>query len=206
VDLRCNAAIDAKLAQDGAGPSLITDVSSVQAAIQSSTFDLTKGVDTIDGGPGNNTIIATSNTATAGDQIDGGSGSNTLALEGPGAFNLALPTTLTNVETITAEEGQSAYSGGGQTFAAQNQIVVLRAGLNATVNVERDASLNANDPKPATITIVGAANDDTINLGSGNDVVTVGKGEIVNWQRHNHCQFRDDRSDDRQWDGPKHAR
>ena len=57
---------------------------------------------------------------------------------------------------------------------------MLRAGLNATVNVEFDASLNANDPKPATITIVGAANDDTINLGSGNDVVTVGNRETVN--------------------------
>ena len=104
-----------------------------------------------------------------------------LALEGPGTFNLALPTTLTNVQTITATEGQAAYSGGGQTFAAQNQIVVLRAGLNATVNVESDASLNANDPKPATIIIVGAANSDVINLASGNDVVTVGgSNETVN--------------------------
>jgi hypothetical protein len=174
-----NTTIDQKLAQEGAGPSLITDVSSAQAAIQSSIFHLTNGIDTIDGGPENNTIIASSNTATAGDQIDGGSGSNTMALEGPGTFNLALPTTLTNVQTITAEEGQPAYSGSGESFSAQNQIVVLRAGLDATVNVE-SASLNANDPKPATITIVGAANDDTISLGSGNDVVTVGSGETVN--------------------------
>ena len=58
---------------------------------------------------------------------------------------------------------------------------MLRAGLNATVNVESDASLNANDPKPATITIVGAANSDVINLASGNDVVTVGgSNETVN--------------------------
>jgi hypothetical protein len=175
-----NTAVDANLAQDGASSSLITDVSTMQAAIQSSTFDLTKGVDTIAGEAGNDTIIATSTTLSSGDKIDGGGGSNTLALEGPGTFNLALPTTLTNVQTITATEGQAAYSGGGQTFAAQNQIVVLRAGLNATVNVEPDASLNANDPKPATITIVGAANDDTIDLGSGNDLVTVGKGETIN--------------------------
>ena len=175
-----NAAIDQKLAQDGAGSSLITDVSSLQGAIQSSTFHLTKGTDTIDGGSGNNTIIAISNTATAGDHIDGGTGSSTLALQGPGTFNLTLPKTLANVETITAEEGQPAYSGGGQTFAAQNQIIVLRAGLDATVNVEPDASLNANNPKAATITIVGAANHDAINLASGNDVVTVGSGETVN--------------------------
>jgi large repetitive protein len=120
-------------------------------------------------------------TATAGDHIDGGSGSNTLALEGPGTFNLTLLTTLANVQAITAEEGQPAYSGGGETFSAQNQIVVLRAGVNATVDVEPDASLNPNNPKAATITIVGAANDATINLASGNDVVTVGgPNETVN--------------------------
>ena len=175
-----NAAIDQKLAQDGAGSSLITDVSSLQGAIQSSTFHLTTGVDTIDGGAGNNTIIATSNTATAGDHIDGGTGSSTLALQGPGTFNLTLPTTLANVETITAEEGQPAYSGSGGTLSAQNQIIVLRPGLNAIVDVEPDASLNPNNPKAATITIVGAANHDTINLASGNDVVTVGSGETVN--------------------------
>ena len=132
-------------------------------------------------GPGNNTIIAASNTATAGDQIEGGNGSNTLALEGPGTFNLTLPTTLTGVTDITAEEGQAAYSAGGQTFAAQNQIVVLRPGLDATINVEQDANLNPNNPELATITIVGAANSDTINLASGNDVVTVGgPNEMVN--------------------------
>ena len=55
-----NASLDQKLAQDGADSSLITDVSRVQAAIQSSIFHLTNGVDTIDGGPENNlaTIIA----------------------------------------------------------------------------------------------------------------------------------------------------
>ena len=176
-----NAAIDVKLAQDGATSSLITDVSTVQAAIQSSTFDLTKSADAITGTVGNDTSIAASATLSSGDKIDGGGGSNTLALEGPGTFNLALPTTLTNVQTITATEGQAAYSGGGQTFAAQNQIVVLRAGLNATVNVESDTNLNANNPKPATITIVGAANSDVINLASGNDVVAVGgPNETVN--------------------------
>jgi hypothetical protein len=176
-----NAAIDEKLAQDGASPSLITDVSTVQAAIQSPSFNLTTSVDTVDGGAGNNNIIAVSATLSSGDKIDGGAGSNTLTLEGPGSFNLAVPTTLTNVQTITAQEGQSAYSGGGQTFAAQNQIIVLRAGLNATVNVKPDTSLNPNNPKPATITIVGAANSDIINLASGNDVVTVGgPNETVN--------------------------
>jgi len=114
--------------------------------------------------------------------IDGGvGGTNTLVLQGSGLFDLRLPTTLTDIQTITAQEGQSAYASGGQTFPAQNQIVFLRDGLNATVNVSADASFNPSNPKPATITIQGANNSDVINLASGNDVVTVGStAETVN--------------------------
>ncbi len=146
------------------------------------TFTLTKNADTFNGGAGDSTIIATSGTAGAGDQINGGpNGSNTLVLQGPGSFNLALPAAASNVQTITAQEGQAAYSAGGETFAAQNQIVVLRPRLDATVNVSPDPTFNPANPKPATITIVGAANSDTINLASGNDVVTVGgPNETVN--------------------------
>ena len=110
-----------------------------------------------------------------------GGGTNTLALQGAGTFNLRIPTTLTNVETITAQEGQPAYAIGGQTFAAQNQIVTLRDGLNATVDVSPAASINPSNPRPPTITIIGANNADVINLASGNDVVTVGStAETVN--------------------------
>ena len=87
-----------------------------------------------------------------------------------------------------ARQCSDDHGGGGSVSLQRRRADVLGAepdrraagGLNATVNVESDASLNANDPKPATITIVGAANDDTINLGSGNDVVTVGNRETVN--------------------------
>ena len=178
-----NTMLDQKLSQDGPSAGLISDAAGVQAAIQDGGFtDLTKGVDVVTGAALNNTIAAASGTLSAGDQINGGPyGSNTLVLQGPGTFNLTLPTTLTGVTDITAEEGQAAYSAGGQTFAAQNQIVVLRAGLDATVDVEPDANLNPANPKPATITIVGAANSDTINLAFGNDVVTVGgPNETVN--------------------------
>ena len=145
------------------------------------TFNLTKNPDTVQGGPGNDLVIAASNTLSAGDQIDGGGGTNTLALEGAGTFNLTRPTTLANVEIIAAQEGQAAYNGGGQTFVAQNQIVTLRDGLNATVDVSPATSVNPNNPKPPTITIVGANNADVINLASGNDVVTVGStAETVN--------------------------
>ena len=100
-----------------------------------------------------------------------------MALQGPGTFNLALPLALSNVQTVTAEEGQPAAGG----FAAQNEVIDLRAGTSITVNVSADASLNTANPKSATITIVGAANHDTINLASGADVVTVGgPNETVN--------------------------
>ena len=138
------------------------------------TFILTKGVDVVQGGPGNNTIVAGSGTLSTGDLINGGTGgTNTLELTGAGTFNLQAPTTLTNVQVITAQEGQAAYSVGSTTYAAQNQIVDLRSGLNATVDVS-PAVLNPGNPKPATITIVGAQNSDVINLASGNDVVVVG--------------------------------
>ena len=128
------------------------------------TFTLTTGSDTVAGGTANNMIMAKTATLTAGDNINGGTAMNTLALQGGGTFNLATPATLTNVAVITAQEGSGTTA----------QTVTLRAGLNATVNVS--------DPAVAspTITIIGAANSDIINLGPGNDTVTLGAGETVN--------------------------
>ncbi|HUN50383.1 MAG TPA: hypothetical protein VMU42_04680, partial [Candidatus Sulfotelmatobacter sp.] len=144
------------------------------------TFTFTTGTDNFHGGAGNDTFIAKSGTLTSGDVADGGGGTNTLELQGAGSFNLATPTTLTNIQVITAQEGQSAGSANGQIFAAQNQIITLRAGLNATINVSA-ATLNPANPKPATITIIGAQNNDVINLATGNDSVTLGGvGETVN--------------------------
>ena len=112
--------------------------------------------------PRNNTIIAKTATLTAGDNINGGTATNTLQLSGGGTFNLAAPATLTNIAFITAQEGTGTTA----------QTVTLRAGLNATVNVAAVAG--------GGITIIGAANSDVINLGSGNDTVTLGAGETVN--------------------------
>ena len=151
------------------------DSFSVAAATQSigvtvtpgQTFTLTTGKDTVAGGPANNTIIAKTATLTATDSISGGTATNTLALQGGGTFNLSAPATLTNIAIITAQEGEGTTA----------QTVTLRTGLNATVNVASDTT--ATDTSP-TITITGAANSDVINLGSGNDTVTVGAGETVN--------------------------
>ncbi|HEY6433808.1 MAG TPA: hypothetical protein VIZ17_17655, partial [Acetobacteraceae bacterium] len=81
---------------------------------------------------------------------------NTLVLSGSGTFNLATPQTLLDFATLTVQEGSGT-------------VLDLRAGLNATVDVTGSAG----------ITIVGAANSDVIDLGSGNDTVTPGVGETV---------------------------
>ena len=127
------------------------------------TYTLTTGADTVAAGAGANTIMAKTGTLNAGDNINGGTGPTTLQLSGGGAFNLATPATLTNIPTVTAQESTGATA----------QTITLRAGLNATVNVTPGGSSSG-------ITIIGAANSDVINLGSGNDTVTLGAGETVN--------------------------
>jgi hypothetical protein len=128
-------------------------------------------VDIVNGGAGDNTINAATNTLSAGDQINGGvGGTNVLNLIGAGLFNLSLPTMLINVQVVNAQEGQSL--GGG--FPAANQVIRLRSGLNVTVNVTADPSVNPSNPKAPTITINGANDASVINLASGNDIVTPG--------------------------------
>jgi len=134
-------------------------------------YRLTTGIDTIHAGAGNDIIIATNNTLNPGDVIDGGGGANTLELQGGGIFNLKAPTTLTDIQTVTAQESQT-----------QLQFVFLRNGLNnVAVNVSPDTSVTPSNPIPPTIFIFGANNNDTINLGSGDDVVELGSAaEKVN--------------------------
>jgi hypothetical protein len=144
-------------------------------------YNLTTGVDTINAGAGNDIIKATANTLSAGDVINGGGGTNTLALTGAGTFNMTLPTSLTNIQEVTAQEGQTGYVSNGVTYTSQVQTVELRSGLDATIQVAL-ATTNPNNPNTPTITIIGAANDSsTINLASGNDLVELGSSlETVN--------------------------
>ncbi|HEV2335370.1 MAG TPA: calcium-binding protein, partial [Stellaceae bacterium] len=151
------------LASDNATTSGNTNTSVVAAP--GTTYSLlTTGVDTVTAASAKPTIVALSNTLSAGDNINGGGA--TLVLSGGGAFNLAAPATLTNLSSINAQEGA------GDTA----QTVTLLAGLNAIVTVRSDTS---GDPSPG-ITIIGAANNDIINLGNGRDTVSVGAGEVVN--------------------------
>ena len=120
---------------------------------------------TITTGPVSTTIVATAATLLPTDKITGGTGTgvtNTLQLSGGGAFDLAALAKLTNIKVIAAQEGQGTTA----------QTVTLKAGLNATVNVASAAG--------GGITIIGANNTDVINLGAGNDTVTLGANETVN--------------------------
>ena len=145
----------------GYSKALPIETLTITGTITPSIFTLTTGADSFSGTAVNDTIVAGTNTLSLGDVIDGGGGTNTLQLNGGGTFNLAAPTTLANIQTITAEEGSGAAA----------QTVTLRGGLNATVKV---ASLAGGG-----ITIIGATNSDTIELGNGIDTVTLGAGETV---------------------------
>ena len=143
-------------------------------------FDLTTGPDTFVEPPrgSDNTVIATSNTLSAGDDIDsGGGGGNILVLQGSGVFNMTLPGALADFDKVTAQEGQPSYEDDGVVYVSQTQTVDLRRALDATVDVA-PASINSANPNAPTITIVGATDDNsTINLASGNDTVTLGAAQ-----------------------------
>jgi hypothetical protein len=120
----------------------------------------------IDGSSGDDTFIATGGVLRAGQQIDGGGGTNTLELEGGGWFGLNTPTTLNNIQAVTATEGQ----GGAEP------VINLRNGTDLTLTLTSAAT----NPQSAGAIIDGANNDDTIYLGAGSDVVHVGgAGETV---------------------------
>ncbi len=149
---------------DGSASATATGSAVVSAPSSGSTYTLTTKADTVVGGAGNNTIDAATGTLSKGDNINGGPGVNTIQLIGGGTFDLRAPTTLTNVQILQAQEGAGAAA----------ETVDLRNGLNLTVNV-------ANGAAGAGITINGAQDSSTINLGSGADTVTLGSTtETVN--------------------------
>ena len=140
-------------------------------------YTLTTGVDTINAGAGNDIIDAAAGTLSSGDMINGGGGINDMVLQGAGIFNLAAPATLANIATVIAYEGQAGALG----FPAQNQIVDGRAGTDLMISVQANPNPNPKNSNPSVITIDEANNSDTVDLGPGTDVVTVGgDGETFN--------------------------
>jgi Ca2+-binding RTX toxin-like protein len=133
--------------------------------VTSQTFALTTGADDFQGGPGTNTFVATTKTLSRGDVLVGGTGINVLELQGGGLFDLRTPATLSNISTVTATEGAGAA----------RPTVDLRNGLDVTLDVASGTGVNPG------ITIHGANDASTINLGNGTDTVTVGGvREIIN--------------------------
>ena len=128
------------------------------------TFTFTTGVDDLVGWTGADTFVATSKTLGKGDVAVGGTGANVLELQGGGVFDLALPTTLSGVPIVDAQEG----------VGAARQTITLRSGLNVTVNVASGSEATAGT------TIIGANDASVINLGDGTDTVIVGgSGETI---------------------------
>jgi hypothetical protein len=144
---------------------------------------LTSGANTVSLA-GNDTILAVGGSLSSGDSINGGTGSNTLELLGAGTFDLRAPTTLTNIGTLVAQEGQGAFTPtGGTPIPDQSQYIDLRSGLNLTVDVTPAPPLllNAADPNKPTIAIQGANDSSVINFGSGYDNMYLGSAtETVN--------------------------
>ncbi len=156
----------------------------------------TKKKDHLVGGPNGDIFIATDGTLTKGDTAVGGAGMNTLELQGPGKFDLGSPSELDNIQTVTAQElqptsshhgwdnGHDSWDNGDGGWGkgdddshdhdSQTQTVILRDGMNGvTVNVA-PATLDPHNPARATITVIGADNNDVINLASGDDKVVLG--------------------------------
>jgi Ca2+-binding RTX toxin-like protein len=151
----------------------------VTEQLPAQTYRLTSGVDTVAGGPGNDTILASSGTLTKGDNIDGGPGTNNLSLQSSGVFDLSAPTTLTNISIVNAAEGQAQSPNGA--IPSTRQAITLRNGTSFTIDVASDTAVNAKNPNAPGIIIQGANNSDVINLGSGNDTVYVGgNSETIN--------------------------
>ncbi|HEV2364573.1 MAG TPA: hypothetical protein VGS12_10310, partial [Caulobacteraceae bacterium] len=137
-------------------------------------FWFTRRKDHFQGGAGNDLFIATDGTLNNGDWADGGGGINTLRLQGGGVFDLSAPDRLANIQVIDAQEGQPWYHAGPLKIDATDQTVILRDGMNGvTVNVLA-ATINPANPLGARITIIGANNNDVINLGAGHDTVVLG--------------------------------
>jgi hypothetical protein len=141
------------------------------------TYTLTAAPRTIAGTYANDTIVATNATLISPDHIDGGGGANSLTLSGGGTFDLGAPATLANIQTVSASEGQAPTSGSSPTGI---QTIYMRSGLNVTLNVASGTPAGGNS-NPETITIYGASDSSTFNLGKGTDNVVLGSAaETVN--------------------------
>jgi hypothetical protein len=107
------------------------------------TYTLTTATDTISAGSGNDTIIAPSpSTLTSADSVNGGAGSNTLLLQGAGSYTL--PSTLSNIQTLSVPGVAGGTTSVSLSSSLDNLMITIGQGVqNETFSV--DASGSGND-------------------------------------------------------------
>ncbi len=138
-----------------------TSLTPVTLAAVGQGYTLTTGIDIINGGTGDNTVTALTDTLNPSDTIVAGSGGlNVLDLASDGTFDLSAPVTLSGISEVVAQ--------------GPNQTIILRPGTSLDVSLASTS---------ATVggTVQGANNSDVITGQSqGFYVVTVGgPGETV---------------------------
>ncbi len=145
-------------------------------AAEGQTFTLTATVDNITGSAGNDTITAFTHTLSALDALDGGGGTDTLIINGvdadgdPDDVNVALPSSVADIENIIINATASEFSDGSADVSGWTGVT------NVTAAILADSDLNTlTVSDSADVTLTARLVDNTEDL-----VVNGGKNVTVN--------------------------